>query len=140
MLYTNFRMGLIMRSVAILLMVIVTTVSSILHLIYKEDFSKYVFSSSCALKVSVHAIQEHGFFPRVLRTTIHSTPDGVFFLTHNLIVLLLFGVEYMQANNNFSSCCLGVRRVLLLRTVLGRSVRLADRIPIEVIAATIIRR
>uniref|UniRef100_A0A2S2QQX5 Notch 2 N-terminal-like protein n=1 Tax=Sipha flava TaxID=143950 RepID=A0A2S2QQX5_9HEMI len=68
------RMGLIMRSVIILLMVIVTTVSSILLIIYKEDFSKYVFSSSCALKgfVVFYCYVLHSEDPFDLRTVYRS--------------------------------------------------------------------
>lgn len=64
------RMGLIIRSVAILLTVIVTTVSSILHIIYMEDFSKYFFSSSCAVQgfVVLYCYLLHSEDPFDLRT------------------------------------------------------------------------
>lgn len=77
-LFYLYRMGLIIRSVVILLMVIVTTVSSILHIIYKEDFSKYIFSSSCAIKVSKH---RHLYNPIRMNIPIYtcgrSSPDDV---------------------------------------------------------------
>lgn len=67
------RMGLIIRSVAILFMVIVTTVSSILHILYKEEISKYFFSSSCAIKVSIHHLRING----MILVYVNSLPDSV---------------------------------------------------------------
>ncbi|XP_027846622.2 uncharacterized protein LOC114126804 [Aphis gossypii] len=68
------RMGLIIRSVAILLTVIVTTVSSILHIIYMGDFTKYFFSSSCAIQgfVVLYCYVLHSEDPFDLRTVYRS--------------------------------------------------------------------
>jgi hypothetical protein len=50
-------------------------------------------------------------------------------------------MKNMRAHINCSSdYYLGVRCVLLLRTAFGRSIRLANRIPIEDAATTIVRR
>ncbi|VVC31655.1 Hypothetical protein CINCED_3A008111 [Cinara cedri] len=71
------RMGLIIRSVTILLMVIITTVSSILHIMYKEDFSKYIFSSSCAVKgfVVLYCYILHSEEPFNLRNVYRLKPS-----------------------------------------------------------------
>ncbi|XP_025208811.1 uncharacterized protein LOC112604131 [Melanaphis sacchari] len=68
------RMGLIIRSIAILLTVIVTIVSSILHIIYMGDFTKYFFSSSCGIQgfVVLYCYVLHSEDPFDLKTVYRS--------------------------------------------------------------------